>query len=161
MTRAVVLGVGNLLMTDEGVGPHAIEALAAAYEIAPHATLIDGGCSAMDLLDELADTDLLLIVDAVASGKAPGSMVKLEGRDVPRFFTTKLSPHQVGLNDVLASLAVMDAAPKETIIIGVEPARLALDMELSPTVAAAMPSVLETVAAELNRRGIAARRRAA
>jgi hydrogenase maturation protease len=161
VTRAVVLGVGNLLMADEGVGPHAIAALTRDYEIAPEAALIDGGCSAMELLDDMAGADLLLIVDAVASGKAPGSVVKLEGADVPRFFTTKLSPHQVGLSDVLATLAIMELSPKETVIIGVEPERLALDMELSPTVNAVMPRVLGEVIAELDRRGFASRPRAA
>jgi hydrogenase maturation protease len=160
VTRAVVLGVGNLLMADEGVGPHAIAALARDYEIAPEAALIDGGCSAMELLDDMAGADLLLIIDAVASGSAPGSVVKLEGGDVPRFFTTKLSPHQVGLCDVLATLAIMDEAPKETIIIGVEPAKLRLDMELSPEVSAALPRVLHEVVHELDRRGFASRPRA-
>ncbi|HET9576563.1 MAG TPA: HyaD/HybD family hydrogenase maturation endopeptidase [Usitatibacter sp.] len=161
MTRAVVLGVGNLLMTDEGVGPHTIGALERGYDIAPEATLIDGGCSAMELLDDMAAADLLLIVDAVAGGRAPGSIVRLEGEDVPRFFTTKLSPHQVGLCDVLATLAITDESPKETIIIGVEPAKLAMGMELSPIVAAAVPRVMDQVVGELTRHGIGVRARAA
>jgi hydrogenase maturation protease len=161
MRRAVVLGVGNLLMTDEGIGPHAIDALALRYDIGADVQLIDGGCSAMELLDDMANADLLVIVDAVASGKAPGTIVSLEGDAVPRFFTTKLSPHQVGLSDVLATLAIMEQGPMETIIIGVEPAKLALGMELSPVVAASLPHVLALVVDELVARGFAARLRAA
>lgn len=152
--RAVVLGVGNLLMADEGVGPHAITALEKRYETPSQATFIDGGTSAMELLDDMASADLLLIVDAVASGKVPGTVVRLAGDDVPRFFTTKLSPHQVGIADVLATLAITDESPKETIIIGVEPARLAMGMELSAVVEAAMPRVLGHVVDELGLRGI-------
>jgi hydrogenase maturation protease len=155
VTRAVVLGVGNLLMTDEGVGPHTIDVLEKTYHTPDDVSFIDGGCSAMELLDDLGDTDLLLIVDAVASGRQPGEMVKLSGDEVPRFFRTKLSPHQVGISDVLATLAISERSPKETIIIGVEPARLALGMELSPTVAATVPAVLHEVLGELGRRGIA------
>ena len=109
--RIVVLGVGNLLLTDEGVGPHAIDALNARYAVPSQATLIDGGTSAMELLDDMADADLLVIVDAVKSGAAPGSVVKLTGDEVPKFFTTKLSPHQVGIADVLATLALSGESP--------------------------------------------------
>ena len=160
MKRAVVLGVGNVLMADEGVGPHAITALERRFETPDETLFIDGGCSAMELLDDMAGADLLLIVDAVASGKAPGSLVRLEGEEVPRFFTTKLSPHQVGIADVLATLSMIDEPPKETIIIGVEPSELTLRMELSAPVAAAMPSVIDEVVGELGRRGIEVRARA-
>ena len=160
MKRAVVLGVGNVLMADEGVGPHAITTLERRFETPGETLFIDGGCSAMELLDDMAGADLLLIVDAVASGKAPGTLVRLEGEEVPRFFTTKLSPHQVGIADVLATLSMIDEPPKETIIIGVEPSELTLRMELSAPVAAAMPSVIDEVVGELGRRGIEVRARA-
>lgn len=160
MKRAVVLGVGNVLMADEGVGPHSIDTLERRFETPDETLFIDGGCSAMELLDDMAGAELLLIVDAVASGKPPGSLVRLEGDEVPRFFTTKLSPHQVGIADVLATLSMIDEPPKETIIIGVEPSELTLRMELSPVVAAAMPSVIDEVVGELRRRGIEVRARA-
>ena len=157
--RVVVLGVGNVLMSDEGVGPHAIEALAEGYTAPRGVTLVDGGTSAMELLDDMAGAELLLIVDAVASGAAPGTLIRLEGEDVPKFFTRKLSPHQVGIADVMATLALMDESPRETIILGVEPGEMSMGMELSAPVASAVPRVLAEVVSELGRRGLEVRAR--
>lgn len=159
--RIVVLGVGNVLYSDEGVGVRAVEELARRYELPAEVELIDGGTSGMELLDVLAGADRLVIVDAVTSGAPPGSVVRLEGDAVPRFFTTKLSPHQVGLCDVLAALSLMEASPGETVIIGVEPASLNMAMELSPTVEAILPGLLDVVGGELRRFGVTPRERAA
>jgi hydrogenase maturation protease len=152
--RVVVLGVGNILQSDEGVGPHAVDELNRRFELPPGTTALDGGTSAMELLDDMARADLLLILDAVSSGRPPGSVVKLVGEEVPMFFTSKLSPHQVGIADVLAALFLNEESPGETIIIGVEPASLKLGMELSPLVAAAVPSVIDQVIGELRRVGV-------
>jgi hydrogenase maturation protease len=160
-TRVVVLGVGNILQTDEGAGPHAVDELNRRFELPPGTTAIDGGTSAMELLDDMAGADLLLIVDAVSSGRPPGSVVRLIGEEVPMFFTTKLSPHQVGIADVLATLALTEDSPKETMIIGIEPASLMLGMELSPAVEAAMPRVIDQVIGELRRVGVEVRLRTA
>ena len=153
-TRIVVLGVGNVLLSDEGVGPQVIGELDQGFEFPPQTMLIDGGTSAMELLDDMAKADLLLIVDAVHSGQEPGSVIKLTGEQVPRFFTTKLSPHQVGISDVLATLSLTGETPAETIIIGVEPASLRMGMQLSPVVVAAIPLVIDELFDELRRRGI-------
>jgi len=152
--RVVVLGVGNVLQTDEGVGPHCVYELNRRFELDPAVMVIDGGTSAMELLEDMAKADLLLILDAVSSGRPAGSVIKLSGDEVPRFFTSKLSPHQVGIADVMAALALTDESPGETIIIGVEPASLKLGMELSAEVAAAVPRVIDQVIVELRRVGI-------
>ena len=157
--RVVVLGVGNVLMSDEGVGPHAIEAFAEGYSAPQGVMLVDGGTSAMELLDDMAGAELLLIMDAVASGSAPGTLIRLEGADVPKFFTRKLSPHQVGIADVMATLELTGESPKETIILGVEPGEMSMGMELSPAVACAVPRLLSEVVSELGRRGVEVRAR--
>jgi hydrogenase maturation protease len=154
--HAVVLGVGNLLQSDEGVGPQAVERIGRGYRLPPQVSLIDGGTSAMELLDDLAHAGLLLIIDAVAHGAEPGSIRILEGDEVPRFFTLKLSPHQVGLSDVLATLQLSGESPRETVIIGVEPASLALGMDLSAPVARAMPVLVDEVLRRLGAAGFAA-----
>ncbi len=159
--RAVVLGVGNLLMADEGLGPHAIAALERDFEAPPGVRLIDGGTSAMELLDDLACAQLLLIIDAVAHGGAPASMVVIEDDAVPRFFTQKLSPHQVGLADVLATLAITSQSPRRTVIVGLEPASMKLDLQLSAAAQAALPGLLEVVHDRLAEAGVALRPRAA
>jgi len=154
-SRVVVLGIGNVLQTDEGVGPQSVYEFKRRYDLEPAVTLIDGGTSSMELLDDMAKADLLLILDAVSSGRPAGSVVRLSGDEVPQYFTSKLSPHQVGIADVLAALALTDESPGETIIIGVEPASLKLGMELSPEVAAVVPRVIDMVIGELRRVGIA------
>lgn len=153
--RFVVLGVGNVLMSDEGVGPHAVRALAREYAAAPGVEIIDGGTSAMELLDDMAGADLLVIMDAVRSGAQPGELVRIAGDDVPRFFTRKLSPHQIGIGDVLACLELMGESPKETVVLGVEPGTLEMGMELSGPVAAAVPALVTQVRGELDRHGVA------
>ncbi|GHU05405.1 hydrogenase 2 maturation endopeptidase [Alphaproteobacteria bacterium] len=154
--RAAVLGVGNLLMSDEGVGVHAVSALVERYDFPDEVEIIDGGTSGMELLPELEGLDHLIVVDAVRAGKPAGSLVRLAGEDVPVFFKIKFSPHQVGLSDIFAALRFKGTSPGEVVIVGVEPESLDLNMSLSPTVAARLDEVVEMVVAELARVGISA-----
>lgn len=157
--KIVVLGVGNLIMSDEGVGVQVVQELESRYHWPDNVRVIDGGTSGMDLLGDLAGVDRLLILDAVHSGAAPGSLVILEGEDVPVFYTTKLSPHQTGLCDVLADLRLLGESPGETVIIGVEPASLELGMDLSGPVAAAVPRVKDELFSRLRALGVTPRPR--
>jgi len=146
--RVVVLGVGNSIMGDEGAGVRCVERLEAARALPPGVVAIDGGTSTHELLDDLQDLDLLVIVDAIA-GAAPGSLIRLEGDRIPSAFSNKLSPHQHGINDLLATLQLIGRAPRRVVVLGVVPARIALGMELSPEVAAALPALCDRVVAEL------------
>ncbi|MDR2838016.1 MAG: HyaD/HybD family hydrogenase maturation endopeptidase [Azonexus sp.] len=159
MTKNVVLGVGNILLSDEGVGVRVVEALASDHW-PDNVELIDGGTCGMELLEQLEDLDLLIIVDCVRGGRPPGTPVVLRGAAVPVFFRTKLSPHQVSLSDVLATLELTGKAPRHTVIIGIEPASLALGMELTPTVAARLPELLALTRGELATHGLLAGRSA-
>lgn len=156
--RIIVLGVGNILLSDEGVGVRAVEFLKREYQLPPEVEVIDGGTSAMEMLDDLAYADHLIIVDAVRSGKSPGTLVRIADEDVPVFFKTKLSPHQIGLSDVLATLVVTGEAPGGVTVIGVEPCSLAICMALTPQIEALLPSVVAQVVDELRQLGIAAER---
>lgn len=155
----VVLGIGNILLTDEGVGVRAIEALEQDYVLPAGVNVIDGGTCAMEMLEQLENLDALIVVDCVRHGQPQGTPVLLKGEDVPVFFKTKLSPHQVGLCDVLASLRFTERAPKHTAIIGIQPESLALGMDLTPTVAARLPELLAMTVAELRSLGFDVRRR--
>jgi hydrogenase maturation protease len=159
--RVVVLGIGNLLLSDEGVGVRAVERLRADYALPPEVEAIDGGTSAMELLDDLAHADRLIVVDAVLAGREPGAVVKLTGDAVPVFFRQRLSPHQVGLAEVLATLELTGEAPGATVVIGIEPQTLATAMQLSAAVSASLPRVLSDVLAELRALGLAVEPRAA
>ena len=153
--RAVVLGVGNILLSDEGIGVHAVNALAARYEIPPEIEVIDGGTSAMDCLDRIAEADFLLIADCVRAGREPGTLVRLADGELSAFFRTRISPHQVGLSDVLATLALHGLSPARTVLIGAEPKSLALGLEPAPELATALPALVEALAAELSAAGFA------
>jgi hydrogenase maturation protease len=151
--KAVVLGVGNTIRADEGIGVRVVEALQRDFALPPAVSAIDGGTSSMEMLEELSHLDFLLVVDAVNDGKPPGELVRLEGDAVPVFFRRNLSPHGIGLSDVLAALEFIGAAPKETLILGVQPASLDLSMELTPFVAARVPELVQQIVTELGRRG--------
>lgn len=156
--RIVVLGVGNILLSDEGVGVRAVERLRREYRLPPEVEVIDGGTSAMEMLDDLACADHLIIVDAVRSGKPPGTMVRIAGDAVPVFFKTKLSPHQIGLSDVLATLTLTGEQPGGVTVIGMEPVSLATGMALTPQVEALLPKVTARLADELRQLGMKAER---
>lgn len=158
---AIVLGIGNILLSDEGAGVRAIEALRQHFEFSADVEVIDGGTSAMELLDDLSHAKLLIVVDAVKAGRPPASIVHLAGDEVPVFFRSKLSPHQIGLSDVLASLELLGEAPLETIIVGIQPVSLSLGMELSSEVRAILPEVLEMVVGDLRDHGFEVRPRKA
>ena len=157
--RIVVLGVGNILLSDEGIGVRTVEKLLRDYALPPEVEMIDGGTSAMEMLEDLGHADHLIIVDAVRSGKPPATIVRMAGADVPVFFRTKLSPHQVGLSDVLATLVLMGEQPGSTTVIGVEPQSLALGMALTSAVAEQLPQVVQMVKDELNTHGFVLARR--
>jgi hydrogenase maturation protease len=148
MQRIVVLGVGNLLMGDEGLGIRCVE----AFEKLPqrdNVRCVDGGTSTHELMEDLENLDALVILDAVASGKPPGTLVRLEGDEIPSAFSNKMSPHQHGINDLLATLKFLDRAPGRVVLIGVEPSVMELSMELSPLVQGVMPSMLALVSKEV------------
>jgi hydrogenase maturation protease len=152
--RIVILGIGNTILSDEGAGVRAAEALQAAYDLPDNVEVIDGGTSGMELLGPLSGTGFLVILDAVKAGKPPGTVVKLVGSEVPVFFRAKLSPHQISICDVLAGLEFSGDPPGELVLIGVEPLSLALGLELTPVVAARIPDMIALALAELAARGV-------
>ena len=151
--RAVVLGIGNTILTDEAAGVRAAMALESAYQIPDNVQVIDGGTSGMEMIEDLSDLDLLIVIDVVKTGAAPGTVVKIAGDDIPVFFRRKLSPHQIALPDVLASLELLGTMPQEIVVLGVEPVSLELGMEMTPTVAEQIPTLVDMAVAELIQRG--------
>jgi hydrogenase maturation protease len=152
--RVLVLGLGNILLRDEGVGVRVIEALAERYRMPPGVDLLDGGTSGMDLLDTIAGCDHLLICDAVRADAPPASVVRLSGSLVPALFRNRYSPHQLGVSDVLATLILTDETPASITLIGVVPVDMALGLELSPEVAQAAERAVEFLVAELRGLGL-------
>jgi hydrogenase maturation protease len=140
-----VVGLGNLILSDEGVGVHVVQRLAEAYTFPEDVVLIDGGTSAIDLLDQLVEADHIIFIDAALSGGPPGSLVVLEGARLPVWFRERMSPHQIGLADLLATLRLMDHAPQSVTLIGIEPQSMELGTELTPLIEAAAGEALRKV----------------
>ena len=153
--RAVVLGVGNIILSDEAAGVRAVEALQAGWLLPANVVAIDGGTSGMEMIEDLSDLDFLVVLDVVKTGAAPGTVVRIAGDEIPVFFRSKLSPHQIALPDVLASLELLGTLPREIVILGVEFISLELGMEMTPTVAAKVPVLAALAADELRARGYA------
>ena len=147
--RTVVLGVGNTIMRDEGVGVRCIELLLAEHALPEGVVAVDGGTSTHELLGDVEGVDLLVIVDAVVTGGPPGSLIRLEGDRIPSAFSNKMSPHQHGINDLLATLQLVGRAPGRVVLHGVMPAVMELGMDLSPEVEAALPELAARVLAEV------------
>jgi hydrogenase maturation protease len=149
MTTTLVLGLGNTIMSDDGIGPKVIEQLQQNAGLPEGVVLLDGGTLGLDLLPHLEGVQRLIIVDAVEIGQLAGTCVRLAGDDVPMALETKLSPHQMGMKDLLAVARLMGQLPDEIVLIGVQPACLEMDTELTPPVAAALPILVAMVQTEL------------
>ena len=144
--RILVLGVGNILLTDEAIGVRIVEALEQRYILPDYVEILDGGTAGMELLGDMANRDHLIIADAIVSKKnAPGTMMILRDEEVPALFTNKISPHQLGLADVLSALRFTGEFPKKLTLVGV-----------TPTVEAMIEPALEQVLAALRESGVEA-----
>lgn len=150
----LILGVGNLLLSDEGAGVHAVNYLQERYEIPPEVVVLDGGTAGMELLNFIIQCNYLILLDAVNSGEAPGTLLRLDDQQVPQFFATKMSPHQIGLTDILAAAALSGGTPPRIILLGVQPASFELGMDLSPVVAPVIPQMITIVIDELRKLGL-------
>ncbi|KIM00297.1 Hydrogenase maturation protease [Paramagnetospirillum magnetotacticum MS-1] len=159
--RIVVLGVGNILLSDEGIGVHAVTRLEELYDLPAEIEVIDGGTSGMDCLDQVSEADYLIIADCMRAKKEPGTITRLIGDQIPAFFKTRISPHQVGLSDMLGALNFHGLMPKHIILYGVEPLSFDLSMEPTPTVAASLPELVDRIVGELAAIGFAVGRKAA
>lgn len=122
--EVLVLGIGNLLWADEGFGVRAVEALHEAYVFPAGVTLMDGGTLGLNLYEDLASAVRVLVFDAIDFALPPGSLRVLRGAEVPAWGRTKLSPHQIGFNDVLALAQLNGRAPATIVAIGVQPVEL-------------------------------------
>lgn len=147
--QTLILGVGNLLMSDEGVGVHVIQRLVGAYQLPKQVQVLDGGTLGMDLLYYLEGIKNLLLIDAVEARQEPGTLIRLEGEEVPAFLSIKISPHQLGVPDMLAAAKLKDVYPQNIVLWGVQPERLELGLDLSPKVESQVNIIIENILSQL------------
>lgn len=142
--RVLVIGLGNPLMGDDGIGLAALQRLR-ERRLPASAELVDGGTWGMNLLPIIESADAVILLDAIRAGAMPGAVVELEGDAVPRRLALKLSPHQIDLAEVLALAALRGTLPPRLLAIGLEPEVVEMSTTLSPAVEAAFPALLARV----------------
>jgi hydrogenase maturation protease len=157
----LVLGLGNVLCSDDGVGVMAVSALARGFEWPPDVEVLDGGTLGLALLPYLEEAAALILVDAIRGDAAPGSFVRLEGADVAPAVEQRLSPHQVGVADLLDGARWLDSYPDRVVLLGLVPATIELGVGCSPAVQAAIPTLVERIVEEIRGFGFDLVRRAA
>ncbi len=136
MEDTLIIGAGNLLFTDDGVGIHAIQRLQAPGQLPEGVDVLDGGTLGLNLLAYLEGVRSLLIIDAMDTGRPPGTLVRLAGDQAPAYFSLKISPHQVSIPDLLLAAKLIGLYPENLVILGVQPESTNTGLELSPSVAA-------------------------
>jgi hydrogenase maturation protease len=152
--QVTILGVGNILLSDEGVGVRVAEHLDQKYEFGENVQVVDGGVLGVRLMGVIGNTDFLIIVDAVSNGGAPGTLYRLADDQVPRRVLAKQSMHQMDLPEVLALCAAIDKNPR-VVVVGVEPQDITtMEVELTPAIAARVPELAAMVLAELDALGV-------
>lgn len=148
--QTLILGVGNLLMSDEGVGVHVIQRLVADYQLPEEVQVLDGGTLGMDLLYYLEGVENLLLIDAVQARKEPGTLVRLEGEEVPAFMSIKISPHQLGVPDMLAAARLKgNCYPERIVLWGVQPELMEIGLDLSPKVESQVEPIIKNILDQL------------
>jgi len=144
----IVLGLGNTLHSDDGVGPQAIEKLRNDPRVPADVVLIEGGTLGLELLTYIWDCSYLLVLDAVDVGQPPGTLVRMSNQEL-QTLPGKGSVHQLGVADLLVALRVLAYRTPEAMLLGVQPATTEWGTELSPAVAAVLPALADAAIAEL------------
>ena len=159
--RTLVLGIGNVLWADEGFGVRAVERLHEAWELPAGVTLMDGGTQGLYLLHHVEACEALIVFDAVDYGLAPGEMKLVEDDEVPAFLgVKKMSLHQTGFQEVIATARLKGWEPRRMLLIGVQPEELEdYGGGLRPIVAARLDEAVTCAIDELRRLGHVPRRR--
>ena len=154
MKHILILGVGNILFTDEGIGVRALEWLQEHYAFPENVTLVDGGTLGMGLMDALLKCDYVYVLDAVLGGKEPGSIYRLTDNDLRKSMSFRDSLHQTDLVDTLIYCDILGHRP-EGVVFGMEPSDYhTMELGLSPVCSQALPSLGEALVEELRGLGM-------
>lgn len=144
----VVIGVGNTILSDDGVGVHAARLLQADARVPQALTILDGGTLGLELIPYASEAARILFLDAVNSGEPPGTLTRMTGRDLLAG-AGGLSVHQLGVTDLIAALALVSTKTQDIVVLGVQPAITDWGTSLSPDVQAALPFLVDAALAQL------------
>jgi hydrogenase maturation protease len=140
--RIVVLGLGNLMRTDDAVGMRAVVQLRGDPRLPVSVSLVDGGTLGLDLLHPLDGATHLLALDAIDAGVVPGTLLRFADDEIADLPVSK-SVHLLGFSDLIGAMRLTGSAPAEIVVLGVQPAIIGWGTELTPVVEAALPRLME------------------
>jgi hydrogenase maturation protease len=146
--RTLVLGLGNLVHSDDGAGIHAVQRMQTDARVPSDVVIIDGGTQGLSLLPHISGFERLLVIDAVDAGEPPGTLIRLEGRalaDMPG----NASVHQLGFSDLMVAMKLLGDLPAEVVVFGVQPMSTEWSAELTPPVEKALSPLIDSVVAQL------------
>lgn len=148
--KITILGIGNTLYQDEGVGVHILPLLEKAFAGDESIEVIEGATDGMMLLGPVEDTDYLIIIDAINAGKLGGTIITLDGDDIPAYYGIKMSVHQVGFQEVLWAAKLRGQYPKHIKMFGMQPTSMELGTELSVTNQQFLPQLVHIITEQVN-----------
>lgn len=145
----IVLGLGNTLQTDEGLGVYALAALQERLGNLPRVEFIDGGVLGLNLLPLVEAASHLLVLDAANAGQAPGTVIELPRDEIPLYSGLKMSQHQLTFQEVLALASIRNKLPPYLHLVGAQPADLTVGLGMSRKIEAVLPKIVERATAVL------------
>ncbi len=145
----VVIGLGNVVCGDDGAGVFAVQRLRERWQLPPDVSVVEGGTAGLLLLPCLEDADRAILVDAVDAGEPPGTIQRYAGEELGRPFTGRLTPHDVGVADLLGAALLVGAPPGEMLLLGVQAGTTELGASLGEPVAAALDALADAIAEQL------------
>ncbi|WP_432418771.1 HyaD/HybD family hydrogenase maturation endopeptidase [Cytobacillus spongiae] len=143
--KITILGIGNTLYKDEGIGVHSLPMIEAALKSVSNIEIIEGSTDGMRLLGPIEDTNYLIVIDAINAGKKGGTIISLEGEEIPAYFGIKMSIHQLGFQEVLFAAKIREKYPKNIMMFGMQPTSLELGVELSETNQQKLPTLVDQI----------------
>jgi hydrogenase maturation protease len=149
--KITILGIGNTLFSDEGVGIHLLPILEKALKDYQNVEIIEGLTDGMRLLGPVEDAENLIIIDAINAGKEGGTIIKLVGDEIPAYFGIKMSIHQLGFQEVLLAAKMRERYPKQIMMFGMQPTSLELGIELTETNRGKLDELAHAVIEQVNR----------
>ncbi|MBO6203208.1 MAG: HyaD/HybD family hydrogenase maturation endopeptidase [Selenomonas sp.] len=157
--EVTILGIGNIILRDEGFGVRVAEYLDKHYEFPESVQIVDGGTLGIELTQYVTGTEKLLVIDSINGGAEPGTTFRFHNDDVMEHFQDKLSAHEVGIQDVLGLLTVTGHKIPEVVVIGAQPYDVEAGVELSDGMMELLPQMVEQALAELKNWGIEPKKR--
>jgi hydrogenase maturation protease len=147
--RTAIVGIGNILMSDDGVGVFAVRELQKRYTFPESVKLIDGGTKSLELLPYIEGMERVLFIDAVDFNKHPGYIGELSGEKISEYFSTKLSVHQIALPDLIGVGRLTGMLTEELHLVGIQPLSVNTGYGLTEPIRARVDRLIEKVIEKL------------